>query len=217
MSGVVPSRDIKNSLEKLTKKYEQSILSSPAEKYLRERGITKEAQDYFRLGLVVDPEPEERIFNKRLSIPYIVGDSVVGIKYRSITDYGEKYISSVGFYAQRIFNPNVLAQLHLKVYVTEGELDTITLWQLGIPAIAIPGVNNWNPVNPRILRNRKIVVLADGDDKEGQGMKLGKKILTSVDGSAIVKMEGTDVNQFYTDQGAAALMEYIGWKESASG
>lgn len=211
MSGVVPSRDIKNSLERLTQRYQESLPSSPAEKYLLERGITKEAQRYFRLGIVIDPEPEERIFNKRLSIPFIVGTSIVGIKYRHISDYGEKYISSQGFYAQRIFNPNVLTELHPKVYVTEGELDTITLWQLGIPAIAIPGVTNWNPVVPRILRNRKIVVLADGDDKEGQGMKLGKKILTSVDGSAIVKMEGTDVNQFYMDKGAEELMSYIGW------
>lgn len=213
MSGVVPSRDIRNSLERLTRKYQDDILSSPAEKYLRERGITKEAQDFFRFGFVINPEPEERIYNKRLSIPYIIGDSIVGIKYRTISDYGEKYLSSNGFYAQRIFNPNILRDLHPKVYVTEGELDTVTLWQLGIPAIAIPGVNNWNAVNPRILRNRHIVVLADGDDKEGQGMKLGKKILTSVDGSAIVKMEGTDVNQFYMDHGADALMEYIGWKK----
>ena len=211
MSGAVPSRDIKNSLERLTGKYQASLPSSRAEKYLLERGITKEAANSFRLGFVVDPEPEERVYDKRLSIPFIVGDSVVGIKYRSISDYGEKYISSSGFYAQRIFNPNVLTELHPKVYVTEGELDTITLHQLGIPAIAIPGVTNWNPVVSRILRNRKVVVLADGDDKEGQGMKLGRKILTSIDGSAIVKMEGTDVNQYYMDQGAEKLMRYIGW------
>jgi len=150
-------------------------------------------------------------------LPYVAGSSVVGLKFRRIDDREPKYMSSVGFEARRIFNPNILKGLYPKIYVTEGEFDTVILHSLSIPAIAIPGANSWNPVVARALRNRRIVVLADGDGKEGKGreagQKLGKQILTSVDDAAIIIMKDTDVNQYYLDHGGPALKEYIGWKD----
>jgi DNA primase len=157
------------------------------------------------------------MYRGRLTIPYIVGDSVVGIKYRTLDENpdGFKYISSVGFAAKRIFNPNILKKLHSKIYVCEGEIDAITLAQLGVPAIAIPGAENWNPVAARALRNRRVVVLADGDGKPGKGAAAGRRladqILTAVDDAGKIVMEGTDVNEYFNTHGAEKLLEYIGW------
>lgn len=213
--SMVPTNGMKKSWERLTRLYEDQLPSSPAEKYLIQRGITKEAQNYFHLGFVGEPEPEERPYLNRLSIPFIVGSTCVGIKYRVLDDREPKYLSSSGFEARRIFNPNILKSLHTKVYVCEGELDAITLTQLGVPAVAIPGANNWNPVAGRALRHRRIVVLADGDGKTAKGReagpKLGKQLLSSLDDCGMIIMEGTDVNQYFLDHGGDQLLEYIGW------
>lgn len=215
----VPSLSTKKLLEKLTTQYQSNLDCSPdALSYLEARGITKEVANYFRVGFVTNPVPEERIFEGRLSIPFIVGKSVVGIKYRSIDDTEPKYISSVGFYAQRIFNPNILQHLYPKIYLCTGEINVITLHQLKIPAIGIPGANNYDPVVARALRNRHVVVLVDGDAKPGKGQEsevnFGKKVLTSIDGGAKIQIEGSDVNQFFLDHGEKALKEYIGWTAS---
>jgi DNA primase len=211
----VPSVSTKRLLGELTREYEANLPSSPAEKYLDQRGITKEAASYFHLGFVTNPRPEERKFANRLAIPYVVGSSIVGIKYRVLDDREPKYKSSEGFMALRVFNPNILRGLHRKIYVCEGELDCITLHILRVPAIAIPGANSWNPIVARALRNRRVVVLADGDGKPGKGAEAGanlaKKILGSVDDGGSITMEDTDVNQYFIDNGGDKLLEYIGW------
>lgn len=210
---LVPPKDIMRSLATYTDQYHESYPGSPAEKYLTRRGITKEAANYFRLGFVADPDPEQRAYRGCLAIPYLTPyEAVLGIKYRFLDDRKPKYSSSIGFESRRIYNPSALIGQRT-VYVTEGEIDTITLHTLGVPAIAIPGATNWNPVAARALRNRRVIVLADGDDSLGEGYKLAKQITRAVEDSAIVLMEGTDVNQFYLDHGREKLLEYIGWNE----
>lgn len=207
---------MKKLLAQYTQEYKENLPSSLGEKYLLGRGISKEAQSYFHLGFVVDPVPEQSLYSGMISIPYLVGGNVVGIKYRQINDSEPKYLYSSGFYARRIFNPDILKMLHPKIYVCEGEIDAITLDQLRVPAIAIPGANNWNPILTRVLRNRRVVVLADGDGKPGKGKEagksLGKQILSSIDDSGMIVMVDTDVNEYYCTHGEQALLTYIGWK-----
>lgn len=209
---LVPPKDTKKLLKRLTNQYFQEGQESPAESYLRQRGITKEAQNYFHLGFVGNPEPSERAFKGMLTIPYITANGdVVGIKYRYLDDRKPKYRSSLGFEARRIFNPFILTQRHQRIYITEGELDTIVLKQLGVPAVAVPGATQWTVATARALRNREIVVLADGDDSNEEGLNLGKRICKDVENATLVLMYNTDVNQFYLDKGKDALLDYIGW------
>lgn len=208
--SLVPTRDTKRLLGARTREYQSQLAGSPGQRYLEQRGITSEAQSYFHLGFVESPSPEEKGYLHRISIPYIAGKDVVGIKYRVIDSREPRYLSSVGFEARRIFNPNILRGLYKTIYVCEGELDAITLHLLSVPAIAIPGANSWNPIASRALRNRRVVVLADGDDA-GQSIKFARQVLSSVDDGGMVVMEGTDVNQFYLDHGSEKLLEYIGY------
>lgn len=211
---LVPSRDTKRLLEEYTSQYEASLPESLGEIYLSQRGITKEAQAYFRLGFVKDPEPAQRDYSGTVSIPYITSSGdIVGLKYRRLDDAKPKYLSSLGFEARRIFNPLSLAERHRRIYITEGEVDAITLWLVGIPAVAVPGANAWSPSSARALRNRQIVVLADGDDKRGEGYKLGKQIASSIEDTSIVLMRDSDVNKFYLDNGKEELYRYIGWNK----
>jgi DNA primase len=210
MGKIVPSLDMKRLLERKVQLYKNQMTDSRGEKYLEARGITKEAQNYFHLGFVNQSEPSDEQYRGRVSIPYILPGGVVGIKYRAIDDSEPKYMSSSGFYAKRVYAPIFLTPKHRKVYVCEGEIDAITLAQFSIPAVALPGVDTWEPRMYRMFRNRFIVVLADGDD-DGQGQKFASKILTAVDESATILMEGHDVNSYYTLNGKQSLLEKIGW------
>lgn len=213
---LVPPKDTKRLLKRLTNQYWKDGQESQAETYLRQRGITKEAQNYFRLGFVKDPEPTERIYRGMLSIPYITSNGdVVGIRYRHLDESKPKYLSSLGFEGKRIFNPFILTQRHQRIYITEGELDTVVLKQVGVPAIAVPGATQWTPATARALRNREVVVLADGDDN-GEGLNLGKRICKDIDGAIMVLMHNTDVNQFFLDKGKDELLNYIGWVDDRS-
>jgi DNA primase len=215
---LVPSKDTRTSLEQAMWMFREN--GHLAENYLQSRGITKETARYFHLGFVTEdaPAPWDE-YAGRLAIPYLVGRSVVGFKFRA-TDPGEqlRYISNHGFYTKRFFHPQPLVALHRKIYICEGEIDTMTLSQLGIPAIGIGGANAWDPAMGRALRGRKVVVLVDGKGRseagKNAGLNFAKSILTSVDDGARIVLEDSDVNQFFLDHGAEALMEEIGWEWS---
>lgn len=211
----VPPVGTRKLLETVSRSMAKHLPGSPAEEYLKGRGISKKAQSYFRLGFAENVPPEFKEYEGMLSIPYIVGNWTVGIKFRRLDDMGTRYISNHGFYGKRFFNPQTLMGLDTRIYVCEGEIDTITLWQLGVPAIGVPGANNWDPIMGRALRNREVVVLVDGKGKSEEGRKAGltfaKQILTTVDEGGRIILEGTDVNGFYLDHGADLLLKEIGF------
>lgn len=212
MAIIVPSRDTKISLDRKLRLYEDQLKGSRGEKYLEARGITSEGQSYFRLGFVEQSEPDDAHLRGRVSIPYLTATGCVGIKYRAIDDSEPRYLYTPGFYAKRFYNPLFLTSKHRKVYLCEGEIDTITLAQFGVPAVGLPGADTFDTRLWRALRNRYVVVLADGDD-DGAGKRLGTQILTSVEGSAMILMEGHDVNSFYTLYGRDELLRKIGWND----
>lgn len=84
----------------------------------------------------------------------------------------------------------------------------MTVATLGLPVIGIPGVDNWLPIFARALRNREVVVLADGDD-DGQGMNFAQRIARDVDECMTVLFEGEDVNSYRMKYGLDALEEKI--------
>lgn len=215
----VPPESTRKSLESASHLFYKNLSGSSAEAYLKKRGISKKAQGYFRLGFV-DPEdtpPEYKEFGGMLSIPYLVGDTVVGIKFRRLDDREEmRYLNTSGFFAKRFFCPQTFMGLDPKIYVCEGEIDCITLWQLGVPAVGIPGANAWEPLMGRAFRSREVVVLVDGKGKSDAGKKQGlnfaKQVLTSVDEGSRIILDDSDVNQFYLEHGEAKLLEEIGWR-----
>jgi 5S rRNA maturation endonuclease (ribonuclease M5) len=79
---------------------------------------------------------------------------------------------------------------------------------LNLPVIGVPGVDSWVPLFARALRNRRVVVLADGDDN-GQGKNFAARVSTDVDECATILFDGTDVNKYRMDFGLDALREKI--------
>jgi DNA primase len=221
----VPSSATKNLLEQACQTYEKALKGSVAEKYLLNRGITKEVMTYFRLGYVdhdVDPFPGHEFWAGRLVIPYITPTGIVQMRARAIPDGGivgeaedsPKYKSETGA-SVTMFNTRDLMVESDLIGISEGEIDAITVHMAGIPCIGIPGAENWqknSKIFSRAFRFRKVIIFVDNDDK-GAGRKFGEDVQKSIKGSKIILMpEGYDVNKFYVEFGIDALREKIGLK-----
>lgn len=215
----LPSSDMKRSLEESTKHYEEKLAQSElALTYLEKRGITNQTIHSFRLGLVKDPlaESGHDFMIDRIAIPYITQTGIVQIRFRAIPFTGipgdpepsPKMRSEAGA-GSTIYNAIQLLSDSEVMCVCEGEFDTISAVQSGLPAIGIPGAQAWQTVYARALRYRKVVILADNDD-HGEGLKFAKAVQTDVRGSRIKLMpEGMDVNNYLVKFGEEALKEYV--------
>ena len=135
--------------------------SVPARDYLKGRGFTYDAVKAWRLGY--DPS------RNAITIPTIskAGD-VLGYKYRMINPgEGPKYGKTRG-------TPSQPVGLHLlangsPLVITEGELDAVALWQLGVrPVVSIPsGASSFRAEWATMLSAHDRIVLAYDDDEAG--------------------------------------------------
>jgi DNA primase len=215
----VPSLSTKKFLDETSKTYEERLPGSVAEKYLLNRGITNEAMTYFRLGYVgSDPSPGHEFMERRLSIPYITPTGIVQIRFRAIPEDGipgnpevSPKMLSVANSGTMLYNTRDLLDSNPTVAICEGEPDTWSARMLGIPAVGIPGAKAWEKIKNvrRAFRFRKVIILADNDDK-GEGLELAQTIQADIRNARIILMpEGHDVNSFVRDNGLDALKSMI--------
>lgn len=164
---IIPKIDIKKRTKILTDFIDFcGAPSDGARHYYRKRNLSDGIIDWFRLTDVkerVIKRLEEEysneelessgivkkdyfIFNKHeLLMPYFYEDSVVFVKGRSQKEYKPKYIglsSSIPY----PYNINILLHPDITrehVFITEGEIDCLTLLDKRLNAIAVPGVNGF--------------------------------------------------------------------------
>lgn len=134
------------------------------------------------------------------------------IRFRRMTDNdddGPKYLS-LPRDTPRIYNPEAFFRPESHIAICEGEIDAMTAWQAGIPAVGIAGVSGWQKVFAKCFQGHdKVFILADSDDK-GQGMKFSNEVAEQVRNSLVVPMpEGHDVNSFVLENGPLALRERL--------
>ena len=163
--------------------------------------------DSFRLGFVETPLTGDDMFRGMVSIPFLTKTGPVAIQYRAVVDKEPRFLSKGS--TKRLFNPSVLLSPHRTVYICEGPVDTLTVSCLGLPAVGVPGVSQWSGVFARAFRNRKVVVLADGDDN-GQGEQMATRILGDVEECDIILFDGEDVNSFWLKHGEKELRKKLG-------
>jgi 5S rRNA maturation endonuclease (ribonuclease M5) len=96
------------------------------------------------------------------------------------------------------------------VVITEGEFDAMTLWQLGICAVGVPGAMNWNDAWTGYLTERRRIYICFDNDTTGNASaeKLAQKLGAK---SRIVEMpkakagkDKIDVNSWVADHGKTA-------------
>lgn len=134
-----------------------------------------------RLGYVdpaTAPEGWDR-HHGRIAIPYLnVKGDVVWIKFRATPENGpeaDKYSQEAGG-GTPLFNTIALSAPGDLIVLCEGEFDVITLTALGIPAVGIPGANNWKDHFYRCLQGwARVVMFYDGDKPGRELVKVIKK------------------------------------------
>lgn len=213
---------MKKSLDQASRLYEERLPGSVAEKYLLNRGITSEVATYFRLGFVGnDPFPGHEFKENRLAIPYLTPTGVTQIRFRAIPEDGvlgnpepSPKVLSLANSGTMLYNTRDLLIESDLIAICEGEPDTWTTHAAGIPVVGVPGAKAWEKLRviKRAFRFRKVVILADNDDK-GDGKKLAEEIQGDISNSRLILMpEGHDVNSFVQEFGIQALRNKIGIK-----
>lgn len=198
----------RESLAKATDHY-ASHLPTVVVEYLRGRGFTEQVARTFRLGYVGDPLLGDEDYRGRLTIPYITPSGVIDIRYRALSDGGPKYMSRPGS-TTHLFNVVDLLEPSDYIAICEGEMDTIVASGLcGIPAVGVPGANNWKDHFPLLFSDfRRVVVLCDGDQA---GREFGKRVAKEIDGALVVTMpDGKDVNDVYLSEGQDGVRRRAG-------
>jgi DNA primase len=212
---IVPKSDTKRLLGQATSQYQTALQNDgEASTYLvEERGITSEALDYFRIGIVRNPFPGHEMYVGRLAFPYITPSGIVSIRFRTLGPPGErsKFLSITGD-DTRLYNTTALTLGTKEIYICEGETDTIAAHQCGLPAVGIPGAKTWVKnarVFGRVFANRTVFVLADNDDS-GEGQELAQDIYRTLGGSTAVLMpKGYDVSKLVAAKGADDLQRLV--------
>lgn len=182
-------------LRQTFKKLDQELLpksvarlqqSEVALKYLKSRKITPEATEHFTLGLSENGE---------LCYPAIKHGQLVNIKHRSIQ--GEKKMFRIKDCESALFNGDILYDNPEKVYVTEGEIDCVSLWQYGMKNVVgnTLGAGSWNNDWTELFYSvGQIFILYDNDDAGQKGARKLAEIL-GVGKCLIVNLPENDINQ----------------------
>lgn len=209
------SSSLRSFLREATSRYHASLPGSPADEYLKSRGLfhSNSVVPKFRLGYVDDPLPGHEMYRGMLAIPYLRCSqeqdwSVVSIRFRKLYgDDGNKYLTVAGD-RPRLFNTFALMKPSPVVAITEGEIDAITAHLCGIPTVGVPGAQAWKPhFREPFVGYDDVFILADGDEP---GQQFANAVAKTLHNAKTVPMPpGHDVNSLVIEQGKSALLERI--------
>lgn len=206
------SKERKRFLEATARHYQDHLeVLAPI---LEERGVDLTHAQVEGLGAVVDPPDLHEEYRGRLAIPYVTEFGVVNMSFRCVNPQcdedgharcGGKYRKMKGWGAN-LYGVRSIKDADEWIAVTEGELDSLILRQLGIPAVAIPGAANWKPHWCNVFEDfSKIYVFADGDSS---GHKMFETVRDRLDMPVVeIPMKaGEDVNSSYLKYGPDYLL-----------
>jgi hypothetical protein len=193
----------------------EAALTPEVARYLARRGITEVAAVTARLGVVDDPAPGHHKFMGWLAIPYLRADGEpLTIRFRCLEDHdhqdahgGGKYMS-VFEDPDRVYGVESLHGNHHEIHLTEGEFDrNILRFQMGWPAVGMPGASKWKGKHRRMLAGfSRIWVWGDPDDA---GAKFINKVTRSLRQARGVNLRLGDVTETWQQGGTAALRALV--------
>lgn len=199
------SKEQRKFLESTTLQYMEHLDLAGA--WLASRGIDLEFARRSGLGVVVDPPKAHEHLRDRLCIPYLTPVGVSSQTFRCIQQHDCKAISGHGKYMRasgtktRLYGVLSYEEAGDYICLTEGEIDALSLHQCGLPALGVPGSENWEKHWTSILQDFSTVyVFSDGDEA---GQKFAKRVMSEYDRAVNVKMpDGEDVNSMLVQHGA---------------
>lgn len=159
-----------------------SIFSIKDYKKARKFLINKFSLEGLKELVLFDSKNRFYFSKHKIIIPLIENGKITALRgryfYKEQTDspgfYFGKYQSTAGV-ADKLFNADILKTLKKgdRVYLCEGEFDTMILQQHGHNAVGLLGVGNYNDETIKRLNNFDLMVAFDNDER---GRKEGEKI-----------------------------------------
>jgi len=203
------------SLARVAKDYHKA-LSAEAIAYLVARGISKEAAEHAQLGQITGDYAPHSSYAGWLSIPYIVvGEGVVGFKFRRLGDGNPKYGAPAN-QKSHLYNVRDLEEESDVLVICEGEFDTLIVSQvLKVPAVGCPGVASWKQhFGKMVIGYDRVLIVGDNDDKAdgtNPGQDFARRVAQEVPNSQIVQLpSGMDITDCYLTEGPDKLRERLG-------
>lgn len=207
------SKEQRTYLERATLEYAKNL--DDAAEWLAGRGLDLEFARSRGLGVVRETLPGHESVAGYLSIPYLTDKGPVNMSFRCMEKHNCKEQGAYHKkYRKRKGSPSNLYGVQSAdwaddwIVVTEGELDALTWQQIGVPAIGVPGAENWKDHWVNVLEDFSRVHLAeDGDDA-------GKDLWISVSENLtnVVRMrmpDGEDSNSMFLKAGEGYLLSRI--------
>lgn len=173
--------------------YQESLRKEDFE-WLESRGLTRQTIRSAGLGFVSSGR-----YTGSISIPYFLPYTrdVRTIRFRYLSPSAQKYDS---FKGDNIHLYNVGNTLADKVYICEGEFDSLILNQMGYPSVGVPGANSFKPSWKYLFANCDAVNLVFDSDEAGMR---GCNKIASILGDVVEEIyisrlpEGLDVTDAY--------------------
>lgn len=181
---------------------------------LEARGVDLDHARAEGLGAVVDPPDLHMEYATRLAIPYVTEFGVINMSFRCINPRceddghatcGGKYQKMRGW-ETNLYGVRSFRDADDWICVTEGELDSLILRQIGLPAVAIPGAKSWKSHWCNVFEDfSKVYVFSDGDSS---GQKMFETVRDRLDMPVLnVPMkQGEDVNSSLLKYGPDYLL-----------
>jgi hypothetical protein len=189
-----------------------------AEGWLAGRGVDLEFAASRGLGVVRNPLPGHEPAEGYLAIPYLTKTGPVNFNFRCIQNHNCKEIPHHSKYWKRKGSPVNLygvmsvAQADDWIVVCEGEIDALIWQQIGVPALAVPGAENWKDYWANLLEDFSRVYLAEDGDNAGKDLWIAMSEHIDQSNTMVVRMrmpDGEDSNSMYLKHGKDYLLGRI--------
>lgn len=207
------SKEQRKYLERATLQYAEHL--DDAAEWLEGRGLSLEFARSSGLGVVRNPLPGHERMEGRLALPYMTDAGPVAMTFRcleshnckEITGFHEKYDKRKGT-ETRLYGVQALDWADEWCVVTEGEIDALIWQQIGVPAVGIPGAENWKEHWVNVFEDFSRVHLAEDGDKAGKDLwiSMSENLINVIR----MKMpDGEDSNSMYLKAGKDYLLGRI--------
>lgn len=173
----------------------ETLLNSPkVMHYLTcERKLTEQTIKYFKLGLSQNGN------TTWLTIPHFVSGNLVNIKYRSLPP-AEKKFKREPDRPSILFNQDCLKDSYTEVFITEGEMDAMSLWQAGFENVVgtTAGAGSFPPEWHVLLEKMGRIFICFDNDAPGQkgAFEVANKL--GLDRCINVVLPQKDLNEYFT-------------------
>jgi DNA primase len=167
-------------------------------RWLRNRGLSEDTIWEAQLGFVGVPEPGDERFRGCVVFPYSDGRGnprpprFRHLDPRSPRKYDNRSGSKLHLYGVELTQEPV-------VYLAEGEIDALTLRQMGKAGIGVPGAKAFKREWRWLFRDCDLVVVVMDPDDEGEKAKarIAGQLSQVVDVRKVVLPGTSDVNDLY--------------------